>query len=157
MRRVLPLLAAVLVGGCTEATPLAMEEVSQPIAPAPEVIGTLERASFVSHKGCADADGTRHTWLVVRIAGGRAVPVKLGSSDDVARARADASRHPGPYPTAAADLDRPFLTPTEAWKRGLSVGDRVHVHGVVAPVLFSGSVAMAPVYGVLASDVARAR
>jgi hypothetical protein len=144
-------------GQSKRATPvdvIAREELSKPLDP-PEGVwsGPLEHVGFHSHAGCSDPDGSLHEWLVIRV-DDRRVPLRIGTREELARARIDrTTHHPRPFPTVAAESSAPFLTPAEASRHGITIGDHVRVEGVSVPLLFSGSVEMAPVYGIFTASL----
>ena len=108
--------------------------------------GVLEARRFMSFAGCAD-QGSELRWLVLASQGKR-LPLRIVKESKLAAlrkgdeaARENDGLHGNP------------LTPDDAPRLGVSVGDRVELQGAYAALHFSGTMAMVPVYGVCSTRI----
>jgi len=108
--------------------------------------GELEARRFMSFAGCAD-QGTELRWLVLSTQGKR-LPLRI-----VSDATLTALRRGDEGALENDALNGEPLTPDDASRLGLEVGQRVQLQGAYAALHFSGTMAMMPVYGLCTTRI----
>ena len=123
------------------------ELVRAPVLPAATSFsGVLEARRFMSFSGCAD-QGSEQRWLVLETQGKR-LPLRLVTDSTLA------ALQKGDEAALETDsLQGELLTPEDAPRLGVAVGDKVQLQGAYAALHFSGTMAMIPVYGVCATRI----
>jgi hypothetical protein len=123
------------------------ELVRAPVVPAATSFsGVLEARRFMSFSGCAD-QGSAQRWLVLATQGKR-LPLRLVTESTLA------ALQKGDEAALETDsLHGEPLTPDDAPRLGVAVGDEVQLQGAYAALHFSGTMAMIPVYGVCATRI----
>lgn len=121
------------------------ELVRAPITPAAASFsGVLEARRFMSFSGCAD-QGTPLRWLVLS-AQGKRLPIRIVTDSTLA------ALTQGDEGALENDsLNGEPLTPEDAPRLGVAVGDQLQLQGAYAALHFSGTMAMVPVYGICAT------
>jgi hypothetical protein len=132
--------------------PLLNEEelVRSAVSPAEGTFtGTIEARSFMSYEGCS-SPGTLLRWMVLATDGKR-LPIRILDRHSLEQLRAGHDE--------AVDVDdaaKKLLTPEDARRYGIEIGARAKISGIYAPLLFSGTIALQPVYGLCTERVERA-
>jgi hypothetical protein len=110
--------------------------------------GRLEARRFMSYAGCAD-QGTALRWLVLERAGVR-FPLRLVTDATLAAlARGDENALENDA------LHGDLLSPEDASRLGLAVGERVTLDGVCVALHFSGTLTLDPVFGLCTKQISR--
>ena len=126
------------------------ELLREPLAPAAgSFSGVLEARRFMSYAGCSD-QGTALRWLVLERSGIR-MPLRIVSESTFAALRAGdegALEHD--------ELPGEPVTPDDAVRLGLAVGEHVKLEAVCAALHFSGTLSLDPIYGLCAKQITRA-
>lgn len=122
----------------------------EPLTPAAgSFSGVLEARRFMSYAGCAD-EGTALRWLVLERSGIR-LPLRIVSERTFAALRAGdegALEHD--------ELHGEPVTPDEAARLGIAIGEHVTLEAVCAALHFSGTLTLDPIYGLCARQIGRA-
>mgnify|MGYP003407240145 CR=1 FL=1 len=113
---------------------------------ATSVNGELEARRFMSFSGCAD-QGSALRWLVLSSQGKR-LPLRIVSELTLA-----ALRRGDEGALENDSLHGELLTPEDAPRLGLALGERVQLDGAYAALHFSGTMAMVPVYGLCTTRI----
>ena len=138
--------------GANGDAPLLNEEelVRSAVSPAEGTFtGTIEARSFMSFDGCT-APGKLLRWMVLSMDGKR-LPIRI--LDGAALAQLRAGRDDA---VNLDDADKALLTPDDARRYGIEIGARARITGIYAPLLFSGTIALQPVYGLCTERIERA-
>lgn len=104
--------------------------------------GVLEARSVVTHSGCTDR-GTARKWLVVA-SGGKFYPLKIVDATRIGKLRAEAR---DPKMNGREGVAGDILSPDDGAVLGLLPGQRIQAQGVFAPVIYSGTIAAGPIFG----------
>jgi hypothetical protein len=111
--------------------------------------GVLEARRFMSYAGCAD-QGTALRWLVLQQSGVR-LPLRLVSGSTLA-----ALRTGDDSALEYDELHGELLTPEDAARQGVAIGQRVKLEGVCVALHFSGTLRLDPVFGLCTKQITRA-
>jgi len=145
--------ALLLVLGACHTASVKVEDARLPLltaAPATRttrVVGRLAIRRVQTMSGCT-TPGTDNLWAVLE-ADGHTLPLRSVSDDELTAIGHD--------PQRALTSSAPLWTADELARRHLQSGALVTVEGLVAPLFYSGTVALMPVYGVCVTRVAAAR
>ena len=122
----------------------------EPLVPAAgSFSGLLEARRFMSYAGCSD-QGVALRWLVLERTGIR-MPLRIVSERTFSALRAGDE--------AALENDELHgepVTPEDASRLGLAVGEHVAFDAVCAALHFSGTLSLDPIYGLCAKQITRA-
>lgn len=111
--------------------------------------GALEARRFMSYAGCADQGATLR-WLVLEHRGLR-LPLRIVTESTLAALRA------GDEGALENDeLQADPLSPDDAARLGLRVGQNVRLEGACAALHFSGTLTLDPIFGLCTTRIARA-
>jgi hypothetical protein len=121
-----------------ETSALMRERPERTVGP---VEGRLMAARLRTYSGCTVPPETSELLFVVR--GEDWLPLRVVSSSEFDAIKL-ASENGGTMPALAGAL----LEPKDASRLGAWLGQRLGVDGVIAPVLWSGTVGLSPIYGV---------
>jgi hypothetical protein len=108
--------------------------------------GTIEARSFMSYDGCS-SPGKLLRWMVLATDGKR-LPIRIIGNDALARLRAGREDA-----VELDDADKSLLSPDDAGRYGIEIGERARIEGIYAPLLFSGTIALQPIYGLCTARI----
>ena len=155
--------ASALLGGCARVRrwlgddPSADERFLQddellraaPATAATSFNGVLEARRFMSYGSCAD-QGVPLRWLVLAAHDGR-LPLRIVTDSTLA-----ALRRGDEAALENDSLHGEPLSPDDAPRLGLAVGERVQLEGAYAALHFSGTMALLPIYGLCTTGIRKA-
>jgi hypothetical protein len=104
--------------------------------------GRLEARNVTTFSGCT-TPSKKNRWLILEYEG-HSFPVKRVQPTELAALRADEN--------ALVRSSAPILEPQELGALGIE-SRSVVIDGAIAPMFYSGTVAMAPVYGIFATAI----